>query len=658
MAERKTFSRYNMRCGIVLRAQEGNQRLDGFELPELDSRFLLLRAQDIPGENALYVMGTKIPLLADNFIAYKGQPLLVLFGPDYESTELMLEKIKVITSPMTIDLGEDATIPSPLFFSWGLDDEGATEKEKQNLRKVESSFSVDSDEIVSYVRYEVSSWIDNNEQFHTQCPTQWPELVKSAISSATHTTPEDITIHTEKYLSHYDEFLFTPALFGAFTAIACEKTKLVCEMRVEAKGRRTKLNYQLTTWVDEENRPKHEEVTVTIDQGAYAINGKEVQRQIIAGIIPKYSLDSFKALIRTESSPNMPTLFAGASIYSFTTSSQALHISRLAKKAQTTPLKYLLNVNKDTTKFTDWAPKHDLTDLNNKLKNIAAVSDYERKWSSSSLHSGEFGLQGYLYGIGLSSVLSIAGFSTSYAKESQAQAQISYTIKKNITISGTIPQSITTDRMLKDIISQYFIKNNSSEPVLFLENYSKSPDSGPNLLSSYDTQFLTQLMKAANKLSSLMAEESTEDPIDLKFNSQNLTNPCEFEYSGFGSAVAEIVVPKTSLCPCAKKLWLDTALALPYTKSSIQRIKTIATETLSSLGARFVDNFSISVKLTPERKEVSVYSSLENTTRALVTSAYISALWQALGEDSSISTPMGAKEIMKTLSKEGKISEN
>ena len=100
------------------------------------------------------------------------------------------------------------------------------------------------------------------------------------------------------------------------------------------------------------------------------------------------------------------------------------------------------------------------------------------------------------------------------------------------------------------------------------------------------------------------------------------------------------------------------ALALPYTKSSIQRIKTIATETLSSLGARFVDNFSISVKLTPERKEVSVYSSLENTTRALVTSAYISALWQALGEDSSISTPMGAKEIMKTLSKEGKISEN
>ena len=644
MADRKNFSRYNMRCGMVLRSDTADVSLDGFELPSLDNRFLVLKAEEIPGENAMYIMGTKIPLLADGYISYVGQPLLVLFGPDYESTELALEKIKVLTSPAKDDtVRAEAVAPDPLFFSWGLDNEDETEKEKQSLRKVESNLNIIPEDIKSYVRYDILSWVENNGSVHTQCPTQWADLVKETVAGATGKSPESIVVHSERYLSRYDEFLLTPALFAAYTAIAVEKFRLPCEMRPESWSKLTSFDFCLTTWLDGENRPKHEEITITVDQGAFAVNGKEVQRQLMAALIPKYNLDSFKVLIRTVLSDRRPTLFAGSAVYSAAVSAVAMHSSRLASRTLTTPLRFALLTNRETTKFTDWAPKHDITDLNERMKSVAEVSDYERKWSAASLHSGVFGLQGYLYGIGLSSGLSVSGFSTSFAKENQFQGQISYTQKKNIAVSGSIPSSISQDKTLKDLISQYFIKSDAGDSILFLENYPKAPDSGPDVLSSYHTIFLTQLMKAASKLASLMEN----GPVDLKFNSQNLALPCEFEYSGYGAAVCEITVPKVSLLPVAKKLWIDMALALPYSKGAQQKIKTIATETLSTLGAVISDNFSIGINLSSEKKETTVYSSLENTTRFLVTSAYITALWQALGEKSTVSVPLDAVRLEK-----------
>ena len=125
-----------MRCGIILRSSDAGKKLEGFDMPELDSRFFALTAANIPGSNEINIMGTKMPLLATDYIAYKGQPLLVLFGPDYENTELALDKIKVKTSPID-DVKEDSSdFPDPLFFSWGLDENGENDEERQQMKKI------------------------------------------------------------------------------------------------------------------------------------------------------------------------------------------------------------------------------------------------------------------------------------------------------------------------------------------------------------------------------------------------------------------------------------------------------------------------------------------------------------------------------------------
>ena len=633
---------------MILRSTEALKKLDGFDMPELDSRFLVITASNIIGNNEINIMGTKMPLLASDFIAYKGQPLLVLFGPDYENTELALEKIKVKTSPL--DFKEDTSdFPDPLFFSWGLDENGENDEERQQMKKVESSFELESGDEESFNRFPILSWQDSNGMMHVECPSQWQSMVKACVASALNRSQETITLHPDKYSGKYDEYLIGPAMYASFTSIATLITGMPCEMRESGIATRPGISFHTVTWIDKNGKPRHEETTVVIDQGYWAIMGKEVQRQIMVNILPKYSLESFKAMIRTQKSSKRPSVFCGSMVHAAALSSRGIHTSRLALKLDLTPSSFILDTNKDATRFTDWAPRHDLTDLEEKVRKISEESDFDRKWSSSSLHSGQFGLQGYLYGIGLSSGLSTAGFSTTTAKENQFMAQLSYTTKKNVTVSGYFPQTLSGDRSIKEILGRTFSSTDQTELVLFIEGTQKAPDSGPDILSTYSSIFLTQLMKATMKLSQLAKKEDAELPITLRFNSQNLALPCEFEYSGFGTAVVEVEVPKTSLIPEVKNVWIDTAIALPQVKGIDTKIKSIALVAFESLGVKLANNFNISVKYSSERKDVGTYSSVENLVRSLVTSALASAIWQATGQKSGVKMPYGDKAIERYL---------
>ena len=149
------------------------------------------------------------------------------------------------------------------------------------------------------------------------------------------------------------------------------------------------------------------------------------------------------------------------------------------------------------------------------------------------------------------------------------------------------------------------------------------------------------------KLSQLSKKEDAELPITLRFNSQNLSLPCELEYSGFVTAVVELVIPKISLIPEVKNIWIDTALALPNLKGIKDRIKSTAMVAFEDLGIGIADNFNINVNFSSERKDIGTYSSMENLVRSLVISALSSALWQATGQGSGLKLPMGDKEIEK-----------
>ena len=137
MADRKNFSRYNMRCGILLHAKKGNERISELKLPNLDSRYLVITGRDLPGNNTIQFFGRSMPLIAKETISFPEQVILALFAPDYESAELMMREIGLTTEALGEE-AEEQDLPDTLEYGWGEMDENTDGK----YRETETDFSL------------------------------------------------------------------------------------------------------------------------------------------------------------------------------------------------------------------------------------------------------------------------------------------------------------------------------------------------------------------------------------------------------------------------------------------------------------------------------------------------------------------------------------
>ena len=346
MAERKNFSRYNMRCGILLRAEEGNRRITGLSIPELDSRYLALTGNDIPNGIFSFLSGS-MPIIAKENISCPGQIVLALFAPDYESASLMMRNVKLETEE-----AEEAeiTLPDSLEYRWGETQEEEEEKENSN-RKISSSFTLEH--IWRYTRrvYTVTAWMEG-ANMHIEAPCEWVELVRTTVEKATGYPKRNIIIHVMPYTARHDEFLIEPAIIAAIAAIAAIRTGLPTEIRSTGIYSRPEIKVERTTEVDEDGKPLYENVQMTVNQGAFLFASEEYQRQAMTGLLPPYTLKAFRGSVKVISSPEYPAAFCGSLGYSEALASTEFHVSRLSEKTGITPALYRLTIEKEKRKFS------------------------------------------------------------------------------------------------------------------------------------------------------------------------------------------------------------------------------------------------------------------------------------------------------------------
>lgn len=644
MADRKTFSRYNMRCGLVLKAKEAGVKLIGFDLPQLDQRFLAITGKDLQDRNTFSLLGDTMPLLAVDKIDYIGQPLLALFGPDSESVELLMDRIAVKTEPLEeIEKKTDRDIP-PLSFSWGQEDIPEDEA-LSALKQVESSFHIDHTPLFSLFRYNVTAWQEGNT-LHIQAPMQWPELVRETIVNNTGKEKRNVVLHNLKYHSKHDEYLIYPAIYATLAAIASIETGLPVDIRAIGESARAGVEVNRKTYLNEENRPVIENVIMIVDQGAFSFAGAEYQRQAMAGLLPIYTVKSFSATIEIIKSQNPPASFCGSLGYSEALASTECHTSRLAIRTGTTPAQIRETLGRGKTRFTDYAPPHILN-ATTWVQPIVESSVFNRKWSSNSFHHGDFGLLGKLRGIGLATGLGIAGFSTSQLQKQDFYAVMSYTAKKNITINSSVAYNPNITRYWREIITSKLSHQEDAESVLFLEQNSETADSGPDVLSRFPYCFSSQLATAAKSMGALIPKSKA--PIQLKFKAEGGSSPCEFEYSGFGSMIIEIEISKKDYLPVVKEAWgsfsLSDSSLKDITRSSARR--TILS-TLKECGAELSKNFKLNISFIPSDDPEDENAPIKSVARGLTMGAFSNALYQAAGESASV-LPTSAEKLEAVL---------
>lgn len=680
MAERTSVPRLNMRHGTVLTSSAVGKKINEINIPNLDQKYFIFRPSMIEGVNELEFAGSVMPIMAENEILYAEQPLLAIIGPDYEGAEIVRRSIEVNTGE-DVTLSEDGIYQED--YGWGnIEDFRAgwkevvkknppekkeeTEEEKKaeesdnsdekkgheeeekyedevihhEYKKVESTFSLDPIMYESNTYFVSTCWQDSIN-LHVMVPTQYPQLVKDTVSRATGYDKKKIIVHQVPYYELCNEYLLYPAIISAIAASSALALKAPVELKARSYNRRGRIKTKRTTYFSDDYKLLAEEVVHTIDMGAYLMLEREVERHAMSAIIPNYNLQAFKASIKVEKSFSFPSFLFQSMGYSEALASTEYHSNIIAEILNMNPYEFRLYAYKEKRKFTDYLPAIALQEEKKLLTDIAMKSSYSRKWSSNDLSKSDSKFLGYAKGIGISSGIAIAGFSTSFSTENEYQAKITYTQRGAIVVETSLSEKTNAQPFWKKIIKEE-LSLDSEDSVLFSSQDHNKIDTGPKILSRYITSFSKMLRNSARKLKSL--KESEKLPISISFNAEDKFFPCEFDENGFAAMAIEVILPELSLIPKIKDVWVTYSVSEVANKEALlQSAKTLIARVLKENGMLIDRDSKINISLVKRQGEN--IASLTSLTRALVISSLASALEQAIGK--RVTLPLNADDILK-----------
>ncbi len=678
MADKTNVPRLNMRYGLICTSPDAGKKIADIRIPASDQKYFILRPDMLQGVNEMDFSGSRMPVMADGVIMYPEMPVLAVVAPDYESAALALRDIKIVTGEKT----EESKELSESDYGWGNIDEFRSgrretvkkEREKEEreessgeeneeekaegeneeqediivheYRKIESSFSMKAIEYRSYNFFTASCWAEGS-RLHVMVPSQYPNLVRDTVASVTGYSRKAITVHTSAFSDISDEYLIYPAIVASIAASASISLKCPVEIKSRAYNRRGEIRTKRITYLNEEMKIVAEEVTHTVDIGAYPMLEEELKRETMAGIIPLYALQAFKATVRLEKSFSFPSFMFSSMGYSEAIASSEYHSSSLARAFGMSPADFRQSTLKDKRKFTDYLPASPLSDIKSLLATVASKSSFNRRWSANDLIRSSSLFLGYTRGIGISAAVGISGFSRTFSSEHDYKAKLTYTQKGSVVVETSAYVKAPALSFWKKIVKQE-LGIISDDSIIFQISDFSTMDSGPKVLSRFISSFSNQLQANARKLKELMERE--KPPVSITFDVENRYAPSEFDESSYGAMAIEVFIPDSSYTPYVREVWASYSVGLIANADFLTAsVKRLILRTLTENGMSIRKDTRINI--TFSRGSLNGVSSVAPLTKGLVIGSLESALEQAVGK--KVSLPVKAEEILM-LRKKGK----
>ena len=619
MAEhmRNSQNKSNKFYGTLVTCTDAGVQLDSVTLPELDSRYFTLRQSDFAQDACLSIFSGSIPLLTEDRVLYPGQPVAAIFGPDTESVLLASRQVRLTSHPLEDGDGAPADVFDTLTVG---QEEPAEEGEYKTIR---SRTRIEAETYVSASALVCECW-QEGEKIHIEVPTQWPALIRRNVARLADCPQTNVIVHNMPYQSRHDEYLIQPAILACIGVCAALKCGIPVVLKSQAWSAGPALEVDRTTRCTLDGKPVYEECTATAWLGAYALDDNEFIRQMMAGLLPNYRTKHFKASVTVKRSPSLPSFAYSSAAYSYALFSTERHCTLLAQAFETPPAQWKEYVMADKRPFTDYIPSADLSQLARLDDDIVEMSDFNRKWASYTTQCDDFSILSFNRGIGLASGYSIAGFSTSFAKTSQAQAKITLTEKHNVTLLTSFPENDAAGDMAEKIIEHEMDLGDHAD-VIILDNDGTMTDSGPDILYRHNGHFPIQLAAAAAKLN---LDDSTP-PVSLVFDCDEKLMPCEFEQRGAAAVIVETRLDNISFTPIALEAWVAVASDSNISTRHLNAmIRSRVIGTLKECGAIISDDPLRPFRVNIVRKDWQAggLTSLEAALDGLTRASYLSAL--------------------------------
>ena len=379
--------------------------------PQKETDYTIIKSSDIPGIKYITFFENKIPVLAQNNINYRGEPLLVIAYKDEQSCSVAKKEIRVkIRETVSTGFEQGAADPDNIvyqkLFSTGTgQDENKHLKNESDSGKEESITVSDSFHAGEYhSRYcepfgAVAQPHKNEMIVYTV--SQWPNHVRKSVADSLNINQKNVKVINTALSSPLEGRIWYPSLVSVQAAVAANKTGKPVKLLLSRHEtfsftpRQHPFFVQYKTSVHQNGKLKKMEITLDIDGGAYPVLIEEVFEKTFLTASGLYQCSDVSLLVRVIKTNNPPMSFISSFNFSQLQISLEKHISNVIRKLRLSQVEWrkaniLEKANKKISMGTVMDSDSKSISTNRAsaisiLESVASASDFERKYSAYEL---------------------------------------------------------------------------------------------------------------------------------------------------------------------------------------------------------------------------------------------------------------------------------
>jgi CO/xanthine dehydrogenase Mo-binding subunit len=326
---------------ITVRSRISRGRLLEVRPPELPREIRLITAADIPGHNIVSVGETSLPLLADDYISYYGEPVALLVGPELEDLAVLAEDIRIDCEAEPPVFEPDADDVDHRAAERVLSRGDAAGELANAYQVVQGEYrTAPQEHMYNEPLAAVAAWEDGTLVVYTA--TQWAHHAQRtvrAVLGARHR----VVVRATALGEHLDGKLWQPSLVAARAALAAHLTGRAVRLAYSAPedflytSKRAPMFATYAAGLDAEGNLQCLQVRMVFNLGAYPMFAREIADRATHAAGGEYRCEHL-AVRTTALQSNLPPLNAlvglGTSQAFFALES---HVARIAELAQVPP---------------------------------------------------------------------------------------------------------------------------------------------------------------------------------------------------------------------------------------------------------------------------------------------------------------------------------
>jgi CO/xanthine dehydrogenase Mo-binding subunit len=673
----------------VKRAAVARGKIRGMIFPELPADVTIIRARDIPGRNSLSVFGVEAPILSAGEVSYKGEPVLLLVGPDEQILDDLIEQIVIDYEEDKAEFSFEYPKPENIFYTRRIERGKIGKKFEEAFQVLDETFSAGMQEHYYsephgvYIR-----WNADTCCLEVLSSSRWPFHVHATLCEVLALPRELISVTApESPDRSLGGKLWYPSLMAAHAALAAWLTKRNIkafftreeDFLYTPKSAPAIFRYKVA--LDTEGNLSAAEIKILINLGAYAMFGREISDRAAFAALGGYRCADVRlevSAVRT----NLPPMGAfngmGTALGFFAAESMAERIRDLAQ-IDLIEWKKVNLLCKNTEALSGILPRNSLPEP--ELFNMAVrVSDFNRKHAAFELarkrRSSTNRLPDYFRGIGIALGCQGSGFFGAGEENLTTSLELAMDTDGKVQISqSVVPGSYALHEIWRSIAAESL--GAERKDVYIAPVYTESGrDSGPSVFS----RGITIVTKLVEDCCDLLKKKRFRSPLPLNV-SKTFRLPqanawddaafsgCPFIDMSWAVSVVELRIEPLTLIPEIAGIWMfvDGGKILNPEEAR----KSLETAINCAIGWAMFEHISYEDGAIP-REQFSDYripSSCDVPTprieffdeagkrpvkgigelaQACVPAAYVNALAQALGIPfSHIPIPLESKRLSK-----------